>query len=199
MPDVNPYTGSTPLGGAYNPNYDPASRFKPVAPGTHVARVTMSDPDTESRWTKKSDPERGDYYWAKPKAEIVEGDAAGRTVFGFVSTQLNDQGGSGAHEIVIAAGLSHRLAECQTHEDLCALVDEALEGEGAEMNVYIDWNAPLRRLDGTFDYSDRIRGWKNFPKDEDGNPMHTFDKKDDEGEVIGQYVASAEAKYFRAA
>jgi hypothetical protein len=190
-------TAATPLGERYNPNYDPSLRFRPVPIGTYTCNVKMADPDLTTRWTKKTDAEGRDYYYGKPVVEIVDGDFAGRKVYGFLSTMLNDQGGTSAHDVIIAAGLSHQLAEVETHEDLTALVDEAL-AEGAKMNVYIDWTASFRGLDGKFDYKDAIRG-KNLPKDDDGNTLHAFDKKDEEGEVIGQYIAQAEARYYRAA
>lgn len=192
-------TGRTPLGAAYNPNYDPTLRFRPVAPGRYLAIVKMADPDPTTRWTKSVDKNGNEYIYGKPIAKLIEGDVAGRTVYGFLSTMLNDQGGSAAHDVIIAAGLSHRLIEAESHEDLCELVDEALGTEGIEMSVYIDWQAALKLNSGEFDYTDRVKGSKNFPKDEDGNPIHAFNKKDEEGEVIGQYVAQAEAKYFQAA
>lgn len=175
---------STPLSSKFNPSYTPDMAFRPVMPGTYIARLVHAEANSESRWTKKGDGDDA-FYYGKYVAEIIDGDFAGRKVYGLLTTKVNKYGGTQCHDLALATSNESQLEMCESHEDLLNVVNEILEGEPI-VQITVDWEASLRGPDGKNDYTKKLRGASKWPTDDEGNPFHIL--RVDEGTYTAQAV-----------
>jgi hypothetical protein len=173
----------------YDPTKDANAAPPPPPAGKYVVKVEFQEQDPAKRWERKTSKKGATYLNTTVVCTIADNPANPpevinrRFVVNNIMTLVNNQGGTEVTALIQALGAGPELVNGpRTSGHEARVLSDALTQDPL-VGVEIDWEASYYNKEKEVDEYDRVRGMKNFPKNEDGTHYHFLPKGSYDGQA----------------